>query len=62
MKGRRNLVKNSNQAKHADDVLVTDGAAAMRKTILATRGALAVPKSKIDALMEKEKNGRHKRK
>ena len=48
--------------KTADDVLVTDGAAAMRKTILATRGALAVPKSKIDAEMAKEKSGRAKRK
>jgi hypothetical protein len=48
--------------KTATDILVTDGAAAMRKTILATRGALAVPKSKIDAMMAKEKSGRGKRK
>jgi hypothetical protein len=48
--------------KSATDVLVTDGAAAMRKTVLATRGALAVPKSKIDAMMAKEKAGKHKRK
>jgi len=48
--------------KHATDVLVTDGAAAMRKTILATRGALAVPKSKIDAMMAREKAGRSRRK
>ena len=48
--------------KSATDVLVTDGAAAMRKTVLATRGALAVPKSKIDAMMAKEKAGKHRRK
>ena len=43
-----------------DDELVSDGAAAMRKTILATRGALAVPKAKIDAMMAKEKAGKSK--
>jgi len=44
------------------DVIVTDPDAAMRKTILATRGALSVPKAKIDAAMAKEKNGKHKHK
>jgi hypothetical protein len=48
--------------KTATDVLVTDGAAAMRKTVLATRAAMAVPKAKIDAMMAKEKAGKHKRK
>ena len=43
-----------------DDELVSDGAAAMRKTVLATRGALAVPKARIDALLAKEKAGKHK--
>lgn len=53
-------MKRSN-LKTADDLLVTDGAAAMRKAILATRGALSVPKAKIDAMMAKEKTGRSKR-
>jgi hypothetical protein len=48
--------------KTAEDVLVTDGAAAMRKTILATRAALSVPKAKIDAMMAKEKTGKYRRK
>jgi hypothetical protein len=48
--------------KTADDILVSDGAAAMRKTILATRGALAVPKAKIEAEMAKEKTGKSKHK
>ena len=48
--------------KTANDVLVTDGAEAMRKTILATRAAMAVPKAKIDAMMAKEKAGKHRRK
>lgn len=48
--------------KTADDVLVTDGAAAMRRTIAATRGALAVPKAKIDAGMAREKTRRAKNK
>ncbi len=47
--------------KTADDILVTDGAAAMRNTIQATREALSVPKAKIDAMMAKEKTGRSKR-
>jgi hypothetical protein len=47
--------------KNADDQLVSDPAAAMRRTIQATRGALAVPKAKIDAMMAKEKaKGKHK--
>jgi hypothetical protein len=54
-------MKRSHQ-KAATDILVSDGAAAMRKTILATRGALAIPKSKIDAMMAKERSGRGKRK
>jgi hypothetical protein len=45
-----------------NDIIVTDSDAAMRKTILATRGALSVPKSKIDAAMAKEKNGKHRQK
>jgi hypothetical protein len=48
--------------KSANDVLVSDPDAAMRKTILATRGALAVPKSKIDAMLAKEKADKSKRK
>ena len=48
--------------KTVNDVLVSNGAAAMQKTILATRAALAVPKSKIDAMLAKEKSGKHKRK
>jgi hypothetical protein len=52
---------NHHNTKSPDDELVTDGAAAMRKTILATRGALAVPKAKIDAKLAKERNGKAKR-
>jgi hypothetical protein len=48
--------------KSANDVLVTDGAAAMQKTILAARGAMAVPKTKIDAALAREKTGKSKRK
>lgn len=48
--------------KTADDVLVANGAAAMRKTILATRAAMGVPKAKIDAMMAKDKTGKHRRK
>jgi hypothetical protein len=48
--------------KSATDILVTDGAAAMRKTVLATRAAMGVPKAKIDAMMAKEKTGKHRRK
>jgi hypothetical protein len=50
------------QHKSATDVLVTDGAAAMRKTVLAARAAMTVPKAKVDAMMAKEKVGKHKRK
>jgi hypothetical protein len=48
--------------KSATDVIVSDPDAAMRRTILATRGALAVPKAKIDAMLTKEKTGKSKRK
>jgi hypothetical protein len=48
--------------KSADDQLVSDPAAAMRKTILATRGAITVPKAKVDAMMAKEKAGKGKHK
>jgi hypothetical protein len=37
--------------KSADEQLVDDPAAAMQRTILATRQALAVPNSKIDATL-----------
>jgi hypothetical protein len=44
------------------DVIVTDPDAAMRKAVLVTRGALSVPKAKIDAVMAKENNGKQKHK
>lgn len=47
--------------KTPNDVLVSDPDAAMQRTILATRGAMSVPKAKVDAMMTKEKN-KHKRK
>jgi hypothetical protein len=56
----RNDAMNSKSSK--TDVIVSDPDAAMRRTILAARGALAVPKAKIDAAMAKEKNGHAKRK
>jgi hypothetical protein len=46
----------------AADFKVDDPAEAMRRTIRATRAALAVPKAKIDSLMAKEKAGRSGRK
>jgi len=46
--------------KTADDVITSDGDAAMQKTILATRAALAVPKAKIDAEMTKGKSAKAK--
>jgi hypothetical protein len=45
-----------------DDVLVSDGAAAMRRAVLATRGAMTVSKAKVDAMMAKEKAGKGKHK
>jgi hypothetical protein len=48
--------------KTANDVLVSDPDAAMQRTITATRGAMAIPKSKIDAMLAKEKTAKHKRK
>jgi hypothetical protein len=48
--------------KTADDQLVTDGAAAMRKTILATRRVMSVPKAKVDAMMAKRKGREGKQK
>jgi hypothetical protein len=48
--------------KSADDRLVDDPAAAMQRTIAAARKALSVPKAKIDAMLAKEKAGKHKHK
>ena len=48
--------------KSADEPLVDDADEAMRKTILATRQALAVPKPKIDAMLAREKVGKQRRK
>jgi len=42
--------------KSSSDVLVSDPDAAMQRTILAARGAMAVPKAKVDAMMAKEKS------
>jgi hypothetical protein len=47
--------------KNANDMLVSDPDAAMQRTIAATRGALSVPKTKVDAMLAKEK-AKHKRK
>ena len=47
--------------KSADEPLVDDADEAMRKTILATRQALAVPKPKIDAMLAREKGNRDAR-
>lgn len=48
--------------KTASESLVDDAAAAMQKTIQATRQALSVPKAKIDAMLAKEKAGKPRRK
>lgn len=48
--------------KTANDTLVDDPDAAMRKTIQVARQALTVPKAKIDAMMAKEKTGKRKHK
>lgn len=48
--------------KTADEPLVDDPAAAMQRTILAARKALAVPKAKIDAVLAREKAGKSKHK
>jgi hypothetical protein len=48
--------------KPANEQLVDDAAAAMRKTMDAARRALSVPKTKIDAMLAKGKAGKGKRK
>jgi hypothetical protein len=57
-----NTEHGSTPRKLPDDVLVSDPDAAMQRTIAATRGAMSIPKSKIDAMLAKEKTTKNRRK